>query len=170
MNNKNSGLSRREKLFCVYYANACGTLQSAIYAGYSKNPFEKGCQLLTRSEIVKEIERISKVRTGAAKSVVAVGFEKLAFSKITDAVSLLYMDNPSKKTVENLDLFNVSEIKKGKDGAMEIKFFDRAKTLSMLCELKDEESSQSNLFDALNLGAASLCDSEGDENDVSEIF
>ncbi len=168
LNNNKNGLSRREKLFCVYYSNACGTEQSAIYAGYTKNPYEKGCQLLSRSEIVSEIGKLSKARTGALKSVASAGFEKLAFSKITDAVSLLYMDSPSKKTIENLDLFNVSEIKKGKDGAMEIKFFDRAKALSMLYELKDEKESQTSLFDALNFGAMNL--SEGDENDVQAIF
>ena len=39
-------------------------------------------------------------------------------------------------TLENMDLFNISEIKKVKGGGVEIKFFDRIKALEKLENLR----------------------------------
>ena len=58
-----------------------------------------------------------------------LGYERLALGKVTDAIKLLYCENLSDDEIEKLDLTNISEIKKPKDGAMEIKFFDRLKAL-----------------------------------------
>lgn len=59
----------------------------------------------------------------------AAGYQRLAFGSICDAISLLYKSDPSKEDLEGMDLFLVSEIKRPKDGSMEIKFFDRLKAL-----------------------------------------
>ena len=48
------------------------------------------------------------------------------------AISLLFMENPSVDKLKTMDLFSVAEIKRPKDGAMEIKFFDRLKALEKL--------------------------------------
>lgn len=58
-----------------------------------------------------------------------LGYERLALGKVTDAIKLLYCENLSDDEIEKLDLTNIAEIKKPKDGAMEIKFFDRLKAL-----------------------------------------
>ena len=99
--------------------------QSAIYAGYTKNPMLKAHRLLLRSEISDEIEAVSNMLFSDTRQQALTGYRRLAFSGIADAVSLLYMDNVSRETLQNMDLFMVQEIKKPRDGALEIKFFDR---------------------------------------------
>ena len=52
-----------------------------------------------------------------------LGYERLAFGSTADAFRLLMSSADDPPDVGALDLFNVAEIKKPKDGAMEIKFF-----------------------------------------------
>lgn len=85
-----------------------------------------------------------------------VGYQKLAFGNIDDAVSLLYMENPSRAELSKMDLFLVSEIKRPKDGSMEIKFFDRLKALEKLESRQEEDNSVQNLFDAIEQGAKAV--------------
>ena len=57
-----------------------------------------------------------------------------------------------------MDLFNVSEIKRKKNGEMEIKFFDRLKALEKLTDITDMSSSdeENSIFHAIAKGAAAL--------------
>ena len=89
----------------------------------------------------------------------SVGYQRLAFGNISDAVSLLYMENPSRTDLSTMDLFLVSEIKRPKDGSMEIKFFDRLKALEKLESKNEEENGAKSLFDAISEGAKAVgCD------------
>lgn len=80
----------------------------------------------------------------------------MAFGNISDAVSLLYMENPSRADLSSMDLFLVSEIKRPKDGSMEIKFFDRLKALEKLESRQESENGVQNLFDAIDEGAKAV--------------
>ena len=53
------------------------------------------------------------------------GFRRLAFGGIHDAVRLLFCEDVNPRTLKNMDLFAVSEIRRPKNGGMEIRFFDR---------------------------------------------
>ncbi len=67
------------------------------------------------------------------------------------------MENPPSEQLKDMDLFSVSEIKKPKDGAMEIKFFDRLKALEKFEILSLSNSEDKNpLYEALNKGAEKL--------------
>lgn len=158
---KKSALSKKEKLFCLSFINSLDVELSAKAAGYTKNPLKKGQALLLKNEIADEIAQLQKLRERAMKNSSVVGLQKIAFSPITDAVSLLYMDKPSKEILETLDLFMVQEIKKPKDGAMEIKFFDRLKALEKLGAQSPADENSGSLLDAIRLGAQKL--SEGGE-------
>lgn len=93
-----------------------------------------------------------------------LGYEKLALGGIADAVKLMYIENPSEEDLTRLDLFNVSEIKRPKDGAMEIKFFDRLKALEKLGELNEGETAKAaTLFEALQNSTKALERADGDE-------
>lgn len=85
------------------------------------------------------------------------GLRRLAFGDITDAIILLYEseDNIINRLPE-LDLFNISEIKRPKGGGMEIKFFDRLKALDKLRELAEgtRENGATSFYEALERGAA----------------
>ena len=72
---------------------------------------------------------------------------------------------PEEKCAE-YDLFNVAEIKRPKEGAMEIKFFDRLKALEKLENLKNaDKSAQSDFYNAVIGGIAQYgeCDKVEEE-------
>ena len=85
------------------------------------------------------------------------GYERLAFGSISDAVRLLFSDNPNYKTLQSMDLFNISEIKKLKDGGLEIKFFDRLRAMDKLQESGlSNESEALPFYKALEEGAKAI--------------
>jgi hypothetical protein len=149
-------LTGREKEFCSGFVNTGSAAQAARRAGYSKNVLQVGEKLLCRQDIADEIESLAKQREKALANMASAGYRRLAFGNISDAVSLLYMDNPSRTELENMDLFMVSEIKRPKDGSMEIKFFDRLKALEKLENGKGEDNSVGRLFDAISQSARAV--------------
>ena len=79
----------------------------------------------------------------------AAGYYRMAFGGVSDALRLLYTARTTEKELSEMDLFMISEIKKPKDGMLEIKFFDRLKALEKL-ENKNEETPEASwLFDAI---------------------
>ncbi len=163
---KKKTLTPREKLFCVYYAHSGDAKKSAIYAGYKKNHRQKADRLLVKKEIQNEIADVSKTLFADINQIVKTGYHRLAFSDISDAIRLLYMDSVSAETLSSMDLFMVQEIKKPKDGAMEIKFFDRLKALESLSKSCGTKEESSGLFDAFNIAAKNISEECGDINGV----
>ncbi len=160
-------LTPKEKLFCMYFVNSADAKQSAIDAGYIKYPTQKALTLLSRSDVADEIATLAKENSRVMSKVARCGYKRLAFGSIADAINLLYMESPTKKQLQDMDLFMVSEIKKPKDGAMEIKFYDRLKALEKLSdEQEDSNSGTNSLLDALSLGAQNLSHSAGGESDL----
>lgn len=99
---------------------------------------------------------------------VSDGLRRLAFGEITDAVTLLYESEENIiSKLPQLDLFNVSEIKRPKGGGMEIKFFDRLKAIDKLRELADmqEGSKKMSFYDALEKSASFVKAAYGDNSD-----
>ena len=86
----------------------------------------------------------------------AAGYYRMAFGGVADALKLLYTEHPSDEQLSEMDLFMISEIKKRKDGMLEIKFFDRLKALEKLGAQQENSSGVSGLFDAIGRGAKSL--------------
>lgn len=163
MERKSKGLTAKEKTFCNCFVS-CGSADEAAYsAGFVRNPKKSGEELLCREDIADEIKRLGKCRTSSLSEIATVGYRRLAFGKISDAVSLLYMENPSREQLEHMDLFLVSEIKRPKDGSMEIKFFDRLKALEKLTDDSEKEDRATPFYDAIAKGAEALR-SETDES------
>lgn len=163
MERKSKGLTAKEKTFCNCFVS-CGSADEAAYsAGFVRNPKRSGEELLCREDIADEIKRLGKCRTSSLSEIATVGYRRLAFGKISDAVSLLYMENPSTEQLEHMDLFLVSEIKRPKDGSMEIKFFDRLKALEKLTDDSEKEDRATPFYDAIAKGAEALR-SETDES------
>ena len=96
------------------------------------------------------------------------GLRRLAFGDIRDAVTLLY---ESEENIINilpeLDLFNISEIKRPKGGGMEIKFFDRLKAIEKLNEMAQESdiTSPVSFYTALERSAEALKKSDTEDCD-----
>lgn len=150
------GLNSKEKAFCKAFAECGNGVEAAFRAGYSKNPKKVSDDLLCNDIVCSEINRICLSKKEFAKNVAEIGYRRLAFGSIADAVSLLYMDKPTKEELEKMDLFLVSEIKKPKDGAMEIKFFDRLKALEKLGFDDSSTEKVVPFYDAIIKGAEAL--------------
>lgn len=128
--------NRKEMLFCLYYAQDRNGRAAAAKAGYA-DPAQAAVRLLGRQEIRRAItENIPSPRADPAE--LLSGYRKLAFGSGADALKLLFGSVPP-EDFETLDLFNVAEIKRPKDGALEIKFFDRLKALEHLQQLSDAD-------------------------------
>lgn len=153
---KRKGLTKREREFCRQYSESGNSLLAAEAAGFKKECRRIGNELLSREDIASEISRLCALKKQTAASLACTGYARLAFGSIADAVSLLYMESPSSKELEQMDLFSVAEIKRPKDGSMEIKFFDRFKALEKLCEDNTKEKGASPVIEALCAGAAAL--------------
>mgnify|MGYP001138328001 CR=1 FL=1 len=79
------------------------------------------------------------------------GFRRLAFGGIHDAVRLLFCEDVNPRTLKNMDLFAVSEIRRPKNGGMEIRFFDRIEALRLLSELETSGTGAQALLSAIPL-------------------
>ena len=127
-------LTRKEQLFCLYYAQDRNGRQAAAKAGYL-TPQQTSAHLLNRKDIRDAIAENTAVHEPFAAEIRA-GYRKLAFGSVADALRLFFEDVPPDR-LDTLDLFNVSEIRRPKDGALEIKFFDRLKALEHLQQLEE---------------------------------
>lgn len=130
--------------------------EAAEKAGYlfaEKN----GLKLLRREDIRAEISRLQKSRKNESHTLYQ-GYYRLAFGCISDAVRLLFNDELTDKDIGQMNLFNVSEIKRKKGGDIEIKFFDRLKALDRLSDilLQDGETDENSIFSAIEKGAKAL--------------
>lgn len=141
-------LKNREKEFCVCFAETGDPKLAAAMAGYKIRPRVRGLKLLSRDDIQEEIKRLVRQKEKLMSTLASIGYQRLAFGDASDAVSLLYKNDSECAELGGMDLFMISEIKKPKDGAVEIKFFDRLKALEKLA-CAGGDSGVKNLFDAI---------------------
>lgn len=161
-------LTAKERLFCRLAADGYSTRDAAVKSGYHVFPERSAAALLERGEIKAEIERLSKAHA-VGRDEIAAGLRRLAFGSVADAVRLACTDEPGPGEIDEMDLFCVSEIKRGKNG-VEIKFFDRLKALQFLGQLSSGTEDTAEPFYraleqgavALSRGESSLKDAEGD--------
>lgn len=161
---KNKGLTSKEKEFCRLYVRGADAAEAAKGAGYTKDSLKTGNKLLGRAEIAEEIARLCKLQKKSLSKMATVGFQRLAFGSIADAVSLLYMENPSPEVLRKMDLFSVSQIKRPKDGSMEIKFFDRMEALEKLSEDEEKGDGAALFYEAIRNSALKLGLQEQQDN------
>ena len=161
---KKKSLTSKEKEFCRLYLSLADYEKAAEKAGFTGDFAKEGNRLLLRADIAEEIDKLCSLQKKSMAKMAAVGYRRLAFGSIADAVSLLYMENPTPDTLRKMDLFSVSEIKRPKDGSMEIKFFDRMKALEKLSEGVDGDGAMS-FYEAICRSAQAL--SEKGQEDKS---
>ena len=153
----------------MFYAQNGNPEESARLAGYA-NPQKDGSLLLIREDIAEYMNSLYKQNGQYLSQKAVSGYERLAFGNVTDAVRLMFADDPDMSSIASLDLFNVAEIKRPKDGALEIKFFDRIKALEKLESAdKEETSSVSEFYKAL-ADCGSSENGKGGQCEIQEIF
>lgn len=153
-------MKKKEKLFCRYYAQSLNLREAANKAGYKKNSERAAVNLTEREDIKKEIRRKLKSENENGFSCISAGLKRLAFGSVSDAMKLVFADREqlSDEFIESLDLFNVAEIKFQKTGAIEVKFADRLKALTLLSELEESDETDTALpfYKALEKSAQRL--------------
>lgn len=139
-------LTPAEKLFCQICAETNDIRAAVAKSGVAESdgsnlpPESIASSLLDRVEVRREIARWEKLHR-ARQAQLQAGIRRLAFGSVTDAVRLLLTDEPpSAEELERMDLFNVSEIKRPKNGGLEIRFYDRLKALELLAAHSGEEN------------------------------
>ncbi len=130
-------LKPRERLFCGYFAGLGDAERAARKAGYTGDCKLKGDRLLCEEAILEEIDR-----------------QRLAFGSIADALRLLFAESPTEQELRDMDMFTVSDIRRNKDGMLEIKFFDRLRALEKLgADAKEDNAGVAGLMEAIGRGA-----------------
>lgn len=114
-------------------------------------------RLLKRKEILSYIDELDKQRRSNKKDI-AQGYTRLAFGCVSDAIRLIFSENAENEQFDELDLFNISEIKRKKGGDIEVKFFDRLKALEKLSQLCNEADglTGASLYSAIASSAQAL--------------
>lgn len=159
-------LKSKRSAFCCWYAALGDPEEAAVRAGFdSRTALADGIACLKSAECRR---KIAGLRTLLADSgSVITGLKRLAFGSCRDAVYLAFAEElPPPSVIAELDLFNVSEIKRVKGGGVEVKLFDRMKALEKLYELEnafDHRDRAEGLIAALTASAES--DGEADTLD-----
>lgn len=152
----NKKLKPKERLFCECFVSCGDAARAALRAGYRGAHDGEG--LLCQERILREIERLVSLRSRIMAGMAESGYYRLAFGGISDALRLLYLDEPTEEQLEKMDLFLISEIKKPKDGMLEIKFFDRLKALEKLGGSDGGNAGVAGLYEAIGRGAETAGD------------
>ena len=78
------------------------------------------------------------IKVNLNKSVIYQGFHHPAFRSNSVAFKFQFYEAPAPRALGKMNFINVAEIRRMKEGAMEIKFFDRLKALEKLEEITDQ--------------------------------
>lgn len=115
-------------------------------------------ELILSENIREEIKKIYEVKKQNLAIKAEIGYERLAFGEISDPVKLMFIKDYDENQIKSMNLFNISEIKRLKDGTIEIKFFDRMKALEKLHQIEINRSENEVLpfYSALENGIKNL--------------
>lgn len=128
------------KNFAAWYVSCGNAHDAAVFCGAKKNAGLIGLKMMTDRTVRR---RIAELRSKSVNPDPISGLRRIAFGRNNDAVRLAASAAmPAEegaavgaseilRSIGEMDLFGVSEIKYGKNG-VEIKFFDRLKALETL--------------------------------------
>ncbi|MDE5852970.1 MAG: terminase small subunit [Oscillospiraceae bacterium] len=126
--------------------------EAAIRAGYSRLIADRtASKLLGRKDIVNYIENLHiGLKRDQIIDLAVTALKRIAFYRPNDVVFLaLKSSELTEKQIEELDLFQLSELKKLKDGGFEVKFSDRSKAIDLLITLADKIGDDNDADDFL---------------------
>jgi hypothetical protein len=148
-------MTAREELFCRLVSQGYPSRDAAARAGYRTAPERSAAGLIARADVREKIARLAKNHADGIDEA-AAGLRRIAFGSVSDAVRLACADEIDPDEIDRMDLFCVSEIKRGKNG-VEIKFFDRIRALQCLQEMSHaDDDAAEPFYRALEQGAMAL--------------
>ena len=158
-------LSKNQKIFCYYFVET-GNPEKAFDIANMENSAENIPKLMLDESIRSEIKKIYEYKKQNLSMKAEIGYEHLAFGEIFDCIKLIFLKDIENYGIENMNLFNISEIKRLKDGTMEIKFFDRMKALEKIEQIESTKAESEILpfYSALEDGVKNLMKKEINED------
>ena len=102
-----------------------------------------------------QAKTIASLACRVKKEQVRRRIERLAGSKVNDAVRLAFLDAKGLKELGKMDLSAVAEFKRSSAGTVEIKFVDRLEALKWLAET-EEGPREGGIIEALEKSAEEL--------------
>lgn len=162
-------LTAREQLFCSYQALLGEPFEAARRAGYARSRLDKTMgELLGRKDIRLQTDRMYGYWHYGMGNAALTGLARVALGNVTDVARLVADEKLTAEELEKLDLFAVSEVRRRKDGTLEVKMVDRIAALRLLLEYthrtRSGEDGMQQLTDALDRAAqaAESCLAEQD--------
>lgn len=159
-------LNKKERLFCYHYYTLRNLREASIKAGYNPKIAEDTAIKLIQREDIRQLILsldLEKEKKSIEKDIIAI-LKRIAFNPLQDSIELLFLnEDEAKEKISQLDLFCVSEIKKPRDGTLEIKFIDRYRALEKLLDISNSDigtQTLQSLYKALNNSTQST-NSEG---------
>lgn len=151
-------LTGREQLFCGYLALLGTPFEAARRAGYAKRLCGKtAVKLMSREDIRRQAEHMRAAMRSHWPDMAMAGVARAAFGDATDAVRLAAAGGElPQEELERLDLFAVSELRRRRDGGLDVKLLDRMEALRLLLECTERLGGQDGvdkLLGALDRGA-----------------
>lgn len=129
-------MKESEALFCSHYLRCRNVREAASLAGLPGGEGE-GYRLLGQRRVQR---RLNQTGFEPLLELAQAGLRRLAFGSNADGIRLaLTPPEQALEQLEHWDLFGVSAVKRGKDGGVEVQFYNRFEALELLCRLGQEQ-------------------------------
>lgn len=119
---------RKRRAFCRAYLACMDAQRAAEQCGLAD-----GYELLELPTVRTELENIRAEANDICRADAVRRLCAVAFGRPNDAIRLALGDGLTGGEIDALDLSAVAEFKRSSTGGVEMKFFDRAKALELLC-------------------------------------
>lgn len=127
------------KLLCGRFLELGNLKEAARESGVSDS--ETARQILEQPKSRAYLRKLCASPPLPLRALVVTGLCRLAFGSANDAARLC-MGDVAAEELKSLDLFEVSELKKDRNGGVEVKFFDRQRALEKLLECAGHDESE----------------------------
>lgn len=154
---KKKKLTNREENFCWQYVRLGNGREAAVQAGYPAVLASRTAARLLQNPAVAEcIRGLSRQRETGQK--VKTALERILSGSANDVVKLVCNRDMAPEEIDLLDLYAVSEIREGRSGGLEVKFYDRLAAAQALSELvrREEPEGAAQFYSALERGAEAI--------------
>lgn len=156
----------KDMLFCRHYCKCQNEEEAAKKANISE---KKAVKLLQDPNFQQKIKKIENQNdNNQLRHWAITALQRLIFCSPNDTLTLaLKNDQLNESQIENLNLFQIAEFKKQKDGSLEFKFFNKLEAINCLIEIMNNLNNlnqTNNFLNALNSSSKTQTTAENETN------
>ena len=151
---KPSHTNERKESFCAHYVLTGNPEEAARLAGYPpEEAAAAGLTLLRQCSIQRSIQSLQRAYLERPQELVQAGLARLSG------------EERSPQQLRQMDLFNLSAVKRDKSGGVELHFFDRQRALERMYEYANSATGKEAAQNLLAALAGSGAQQDGDETE-----